>query len=313
MQIILVRRKLMWLTSTYAQVAVIFGILVASPRYFSGKIHLGQMFQIIDAYNHVQQGFSFIIDSFTLLAQWRAVVNRLNNFLVCMELVRTEPALLPQYKVRLPQTAEFAVEHLHVLRPDGYELIKDLHLRFRTGQRLLVTGPSGCGKSTLLRTLAGLWPYAGGHMALPNKEKVMFVPQKSYMPLNKLRAVLFYPAAAKAADEARIKEALISCQLPYLTDKLDVTADWGQTLSLGEQQRVAFVRTLLHQPEWLFLDEATSALDETTESIIYELISRRLVSTAIVSVGHRSSLSHYHKDRLELDGQGRWRLSRIQG
>ena len=43
------------------------------------------MFQIIDAFNRVQEGLSFIIDSFTKVAQWRAVVNRLNNFLICME------------------------------------------------------------------------------------------------------------------------------------------------------------------------------------------------------------------------------------
>lgn len=309
-KIITVRKNLMWLTTGYSQVAVIFSILVASPRYFYNEIHLGQMFQIIDAYNHVQVGFSFIIDSFSRLAQWRAVVNRLNNFILFMETVRLED---DSYKRTINRRSkhEFEVNNVSVFRPDGYKLVQNITLHIKRGDHILVAGPSGCGKSTLLRTFAGLWPYTTGNLNIPSEGKVLFIPQRTYMPIDELRKVLLYPGMPRKLRDHELVEALVACRLSHLTNKLDDSLDWGQALSLGEQQRIAFVRTLLMQPEWLFLDEATSALDEGTEHAVYELILKHLRKTAIISVGHRSTLVKYHDHRLNLDGQGGWRLTNV--
>ncbi len=311
LKIIKVRKKLTWLTTSYSQISVVFSVLVASPQYFRNQIHLGQMFQVIDAYNQVQNGFSFFIDSFTRLAQWRAVVNRLNNFLICMEMVRTEVS--PAYNIQIDRQAhtEYSINKVDVFRPDGHQLIKELTLKLAPGQRLLITGPSGCGKSTLLRTLAGLWPYANGCLTIPSDKKVMFIPQKSYMPLNQLKEVAKYPGMSQDPDKTALAELLKICQLPYLIEKLGDTLDWSQALSLGEQQRIAFVRILLLKPAWLFLDEATSALDENNEKIMYELISHLLTNTAIVSVGHRQTLLNYHQQGLALDGRGNWQLMKL--
>ncbi len=309
--IISIRKKLMWLTTGYSEVAAIFAILIASPRYFSGQFHLGQMFQIIDAYHHVQVGFSFIIDSFTRLAQWRAVVNRLNHFLLVMEAVQLERS---DYKVHIDRQkkAEFCAHDLSVFRPDGFNLIRNLDIRLMRGERIIVTGLSGCGKSTLLRTFAGLWPYTSGHINIPDG-KVMFVPQRSYMPIDTLRNVLLYPGAGRKISDDELKEALTACRISRLSGMLDQFFDWGQALSLGEQQRVAFARIMLLKPDWLFLDEATSALDEDTERIVYRLITGTLKNTAIVSVGHRSTLMAYHGKRLSLDGKGGWHFESRTG
>ena len=311
LKIIVVRKRLMWLTSGYSQIAAIFATLVASPRYFSGHIHLGQMFQIVDAYHHVQTGFSFVVDSFTRLAQWRAVVNRLTNFLVSMEMVRTEPARAYKMDVCRKGCNEYSVSHLNVFLPNGNSLIEKFSLSIHSNDRLLIMGPSGCGKSTLLRTFAGIWPYASGKMIIPEGEKIMFVPQKSYMPLNSLRDTLRYPGLAQVVSDKNMAEILAGCKLAHLTDQLDNVADWGQALSLGEQQRVAFVRVLLQKPNWLFLDEATSALDEQTEQLIYRIVTERLSHTAIISVGHRRTLMAYHQKKLELDGMGNWKVVKI--
>ena len=91
------------------------------------------------------------------------------------------------------------------------------------------------------------------------------------------------------------------CQIGYLKDKLSVEADWSHVLSVGEQQRLAFVRAHLQQPQWLFLDEATSALDEETEAAMYSLLAERLQQTTVVSVGHRSTLNKYHELALRLN------------
>ncbi|MGI6092915.1 MAG: ABC transporter ATP-binding protein/permease [Veillonellaceae bacterium] len=308
-QIINIRRNLMWLTTGYSQVSVIFSILVASPRYFYSQIHLGQMFQIIDAYNHVQVGFSFIIDSFTRLAQWRAVVNRLNNFILFMETVRADNSSY-QRMIDKHNINELAVDTVNVFRPDGYNLVKDITLNIKQGERILVAGPSGCGKSTLLRALAGLWPYTSGLVNIPRNADMLFVPQRTYMPIDELRKVLIYPGLKRAVSDAELIEMLKTCRLQHLTNKLDECLDWGQALSLGEQQRIAFVRTFLTQPNWLFLDEATSALDETTEEMLYSLLIKLLPKAAIISVGHRNTLVKYHVNKLRLDGNGGWQLEK---
>lgn len=90
---------------------------------------------------------------------------------------------------------------------------------------------------------------------------------------------------------------------------LDAERDWSQMLSLGEQQRVAFARLLLHAPALAVLDESTSALDPKTEAELYSLLRRRLgPSAAVVSVGHRAALVRHHTRVLECLGAGRWQL-----
>lgn len=309
--IMVVRKHITWLTSAYTQISAIFASIAAAPRYFSSQIHLGQMFQIVDAYNHVQTGFSFVVDSFTRLAQWRAVVNRLNNFLLSMEMVRSQSPKAPKLDISRKIFSTYSAKNLQVLLPDGSNLIKDFSLSIKPSEKLLIMGASGCGKSTLLRTFAGIWPYASGTIIVPEGQKVMFVPQKSYLSFSSLREILYYPEIVKGDNDKKIQEILVMCKLPHLVDKLHKVADWGQTLSLGEQQRVAFARVLLQRPSWLFLDEATSALDEETEQAIYQMIVDKMTNTAIVSVGHRSTLMKYHQMRIELNGAGNWAVKKI--
>lgn len=308
LKIIIVRKRLMWLTTGYTQVSAVFASLVAAPRYFSGHMHLGQMFQIVDAYHHVQTGFSFIIDSFTRIAHWRAVVNRLTHFLISMEMVRTKPSTVKPLVWQRKKCREYSAENLNVFLPDGTFLLTGFSLSVHGADRLLIMGPSGCGKSMLLRTFAGIWPYASGRMNLPEGQKIMFVPQKSYIPIGTLREVFLYPGLAAPISNEELYTALLDCNLAHFFERLDIAADWGQILSLGEQQRAAFVRVLLQKPHWLFLDEATAALDERMEEVIYKTIIKKLSHTAIISVGHRRTLMNYHEKRLQLDGMGNWEV-----
>ncbi len=308
-EIIQIRKKLVWLTTGYAHAAVIFAIFVASPRYFSGRITLGHMFQIIDAFNHVQSGMSFIIDSFTRVAQWRAVVNRLNNFIVCMEFAEKQGEKnVLQGPDRSNANRSLALQQVVVEKPDGQVLIKNLNFTLQAGSRLLITGPSGCGKSTLIRTLAGLWIYAKGNIIAPQSEQSLFVPQKPYMPIDTLRKALIYPYLNYTVSDKELVETLTLCRISYLAARLEEVGDWGKFLSLGEQQRIAFVRILLQQPEWLFLDEATSALDDDNQTLMYSLVIKKMPNTVIVSVGHRKSIADYHNCKLVLDGLGGWTM-----
>ena len=67
----------------------------------------------------------------------------------------------------------------------------------------------------------------------------------------------------------------------------------------------------MNRPKAVFLDEATSALDEPLEFMIYSLVRRELPDTVFLSVTHRSTVDRHHEQRLELLGNGQWRLGRI--
>jgi len=190
------------------------------------------------------------------------------------------------------------VENLTVSLPNGRVLIENANFVLQPHSNVLIKGPSGCGKSTLLRAISGIWPYVAGKITLPPQDKIMFIPQKPYLPLGTLREVLTYPSSQ--ADDTTIKLMMERCKIEYLNDKLNEMADWSHVLSVGEQQRVAFARALLIAPDWLFLDEATSALDETTEKIMYENLGEYLATTTVVSIGHRSTLLKFHQLALNI-------------
>ncbi|MBQ3451550.1 MAG: ABC transporter ATP-binding protein/permease [Selenomonadaceae bacterium] len=291
----------------YAQLAVIVPYIMAYPRYFAKEIQLGGLMQISSAFGRVQDALSFFVNSYDTLATLAAVINRLAGFTEHME-----EAKKVQSSVTTSTAPELKISALSVSLPTGRELLKKLSLELQNSKSLLVTGLSGCGKSTLLRTLAGLWAHASGEISLPEKARVMFLPQKPYLPLGTLKRALIYPSAEKESPpEERLKKVLQQVELPALIEKLDTAEDWSRILSLGEQQRLAFARVLLSEPEYIFLDEATSALDEPREIEMYKLLKEKLPQATIVSVGHRSTLFQVHDTELKLSGDGNWNFRAV--
>ena len=172
--------------------------------------------------------------------------------------------------------AVFAADHLDIRLADGKPVIAAEHVVFPAGARVLVTGPSGAGKSTLFRAIAGIWPFGSGRVTVPADAKVMLVPQRPYFPLAPLATAVAFPAESGTFDDARVAEAIIAVGMPQLVGRLDEEAHWSHVLSLGEQQRLAVARALLHEPDYLFLDEATASLDEAAEAALYRLLQDRL-------------------------------------
>ena len=297
-------KRLTGFTAGYSQIAVIFPFVVASPRYFSGAITLGDLMQIASAFGTVQGALSWFVNNYDVLAGWKASVDRLLTFHQAVDQARSDA--LDQKGVQRERGAadEVRAEDLDLVLPNGRTVLAQAGLVIAPGERVLITGPSGSGKSTLFRALAGIWPFGRGHVKVPANAKVLFLPQKPYIPIATLREAVSYPAEAGAFDDASIRETLAATGLGALGERLDERQNWSMALSGGEQQKLALARALLHRPEWLFLDEATSAMDESSERRAYQLVQERLPRATVVSIAHRTAVAGYHQRRITFEPAG---------
>jgi putative ATP-binding cassette transporter len=308
LQLLKVQKRFTWFSSAYGQAAVVFPMLVAAPRYFSGSIQLGELMQISSAFGQVQESLSWLVSNYPRLASWSATTQRLHGFLDQMETIRSISFAMvhaPADNQVVPLSLKTSA--LTISLPDRTVLLDDVVLEVRPGDSVLIRGPSGSGKSTLLRVLAGIWPYVRGwdgqrqplslYEAVSLPADSMFVPQRPYFPEGRLRDALCYPGEVDTYTDVDLQQALMMAVLPQYITQLDKVGQWSQQLSGGEAQRLAMARVFLKQPHWVFADEATSALDEATEKVIYErlLAMVKAKGGALVSVAHRPSVAAYHQ------------------
>lgn len=303
------------LTSSLAYLAPIVPLIVALPRYLSGQIQLGGLMQTAQAFSSVQWALSWLIDNFPKFADWRASTNRVVHLHVALTNLEASAAADASERITVHPASEddrLLLRELGVARPDGVMLVAEAEVEIRRPERVLIRGQSGSGKSTIMRAVAGVWPWGRGAIYLPTG-KIAFMPQKPYFPLGSLRDVLHYPKAPEGVTDDLLKEMLHKVGLDHLRDRLDETERWDHILSGGEQQRVAFARTLIHKPGWIFMDEATSALDEAGQENVMKLLIEELPQTSVVSIGHRPGLEVFHTRELTLvQGEDGARLETLQ-
>src|SRR5258705_7981842 len=297
-------KRLTAFTQSYGQAAVIIPFALVGPAYFANKIQLGALTQTAEAFGKVQDALSFFVTAYRTMAEWRAVVARLDGFessIRSAEKLAADPASI--HSVATPKR-ETTLPQLLVKLPNGAPLVAADQFSLRPGERTLVTGPSGAGKSTLFRAIAGIWPFGEGTIEIPANASLMMLPQRPYLPIGTLHAAIVYPSDAASVDADRVREVLEEVGLPQFAARLGEEAHWNRMLSLGEQQRLGLARALLHTPNYLFLDEATASLDEPSEAALYQLLAEKLPQTTVVSIGHRSTLAAFHQRHISMVRDG---------
>jgi putative ATP-binding cassette transporter len=301
------KRRLMWMTNGYAMLGIIYPTLVASPRYFADQISLGGLMQITAAFGQVQTSLTWFVDNFPLIAEWRSHVTRLLEFEDMLQTTiesTTESGEVTKIELIEDETKEgeeaISFDNLEITLADGNIVISETNATIARGEKVLITGESGSGKSTLMRASSGLWPWGSGSIHLPQRSKIMFMPQRPYLPLGTLRSAIAYPASPRRFTRKALEAALKRCGLGHLIDRMDEHERWDRVLSGGEQQRIAFVRALLHKPDWVFMDEATAALDDENQTAMMSIFKEELRWTTLISVGHRPGLEKFHDRTLHL-------------
>lgn len=295
-----IMRRTKWLgllTTGLEVVSGNFALLIGSIRYFAGKMSFGTLMQLVMAFSRVQGALSWLSTSYASLTTWHAEVARLATFQRVMDrarAMRDEVKVLPA-----PAGADMVAAGLDVFRPDGTPLLRGVNLTLPHGQMTVVTGPSGTGKSTLFRVLAGIWPFATGSITQPDAA-MMFIPQRPYVPTGTLHRAVAYPEGVESCPAADVAQVLRQVGLEGLVPRMENEEPWGQILSPGELQRLAFARILLARPDWVFLDESTSNLDATSEAALYALLRQACPGMTVVSITHRQSVVDMHANRIDL-------------
>jgi putative ATP-binding cassette transporter len=297
-------KYLIALTAGYGQIASVFPYIIAAPPYFAGLVQLGTLTQTANAFGEVQGAMSWFVDTYATIASWSATVERLTTF--HKAIVAARAAAFEGVHAEARTGTGYALHDATIALPDGTALLEKTSVALTPGRPILVTGRSGAGKSTLFRAFAGIWPFGSGGVQRPSGS-TLFLPQRPYIPLGTLRHAVSYPSPATAYSDAEVAAVLGDAGLAHLVPRLDSEENWAQSLSGGEQQRLALARALLAKPDWLFLDEATASLDPDAEAALYVAIRRRLPHTTVVSIAHRPAVADFHDRHLVLqrgDGPG---------
>ena len=300
----------------YTMLTIVLPSAIIAERVLAGELEVGMAVRAAGAFTAVLSAISVIVDNFESLSRFAAGIERLDGFSRQLDGEpgrdnRAEPGCIESMEGASGLTLEQVT-----LQTPGVErvLVRDLSLTIEPGHSLMVVGASGCGKSSLLRAIVGLWDTGSGKILRPHPDEILFLPQQPYMLLGSLRSQLLYPQRERQVSDRQLLELLERVNLPDLAERcggLDAELDWEKTLSMGEQQRLAFARLLLTRPRYAILDEATSALDLANERRLYQQLADG--DTTLISVGHRSTILTYHQQVLELCGDGRWQTHQARG
>jgi vitamin B12/bleomycin/antimicrobial peptide transport system ATP-binding/permease protein len=290
---------LTWVTGGYGWFAIITPLLLASPGYFGGSLNLGDLMMVVGGFYQVQNALRWYVDKFPVIAEWRAMLNRISSYRRALERLPVRDDGHPEINFEIDGES-ISAEKLRIYwNGDPPLRVEDFKIEPR--ERVLIEALPKSGKSTLHKTLAGLWRRGKGTVRVPPPEHVLFLPQPVYLPMGSLMTALCYPDPPDAFKEDEAKAALDRTGLGQLATRLNEVKRWDKELSLEERRRLILGRMLLHRPLWVIQDESIYELDDETRKTALSILSCELKDTAVLSIGRRYPNDTFYQRVLSLE------------
>jgi putative ATP-binding cassette transporter len=311
-RIIEVNRNLGFFTTGYNYLIQIIPALVVAPLFISGEVEFGVITQAAIAFTHLMGAFSLVVTQFQSISSFAAVIARIGALVEGMDQAQSQK----ECPLQLREAADaLAYERVSLRSPvDGRPLVEDLTATIPADGRLLVVGPDAAANAALFRATAGLWDTGAGRITRPEPDRIMFLPERPYLPPGTLREVLLHTGQESVVTDERIAAALAALGLEPLVERmggLDVERPWDSILSLSEQQLIAFARLLIAAPRLAVLDRLSSALDPEQVAQLLNLLTEHAIG--YVNFGEPDEPLGAYDALLELAGDGRWALRELSG
>lgn len=284
-------RNLGFFTTAYDRFSLMLPVLASVPLFMAKAITLGGLMQIRSAFGAVFNSLSWFVFAYTILPEWSATVQRLHQF-------RTNILTEQGNDKAAPLSDGLEINGLNIYTPAGEAILSNVRAKISPRKWTQLAGKSGLGKSTLLRTIGGLWADYDGSWHAP-KGTSLLLPQRTYLGSGTLAEIISYPDTQIHNDRV-YHELLAEVGLEKWQHDLHKAQNWAQTLSAGEQQRIAIARALLIRPDYLYLDENTSALDMQSARKLLAQLKEKLPNTTVVIVSHQPGLADMYDEVLDL-------------
>jgi len=260
------------------------------------------------AFSQLLGAFSVIVNQYTSISSFAAVIARLSGFIETAEAMRTKGQSIVVHE----EPGRVAYQGLTLRAGDGSRLLSDLSVSIPRGMRVLVTGPNEAGRLGLFLATAGMWSGGEGGVVRPVRDAIFFVPQRPYLPPGTLRQALVGPEREQDMSDERVLAALDVCGLASVLERaggLHVERDWPKTLLLGEQQQLVFVRLLLAQPGFAMLDRVSSALGASqVEQWLRRLTENRI---SYINLDQAAYSMELYDAILEIHNDGSWKWQQV--
>jgi putative ATP-binding cassette transporter len=307
--IIEVNRNLGFFTTGYSYLIQIIPALVVAPLFIAGEAPFGIIAQSAIGFGHLLGAYSVIINNFRSISNYSAVVARLGALWEAMETANAKTEEQAHIEV-CPDCPGLVIQDLSLYSErSGRLLVNALNLSLEPGSRLLIHAPSQSACLALLRAPAGLWHAGQGRIRHAGMDRLLFLPQRPYLPPGTLRQLLLPGDRRLEIDDTDVLVLCDKLNLGPLLSRiggLEVELDWNDQLSLGEQQMLAVVRLFLSKPDFIFLDRPGSALRPWQQKLVFELLRQRGIG--YLTLGALEDAEECYEAFLDIANDGSWQL-----
>ncbi|HHS92493.1 MAG TPA: ABC transporter ATP-binding protein, partial [Campylobacterales bacterium] len=272
----------------------------------TGSLSIGVMLAIFSYAWVIMKPVDKLINFIHLYYNAKTAMERLNQ-IMALEKEPFYEAKVDPFKNKT--SAVIRLENVSFSYDGSKEVLQNINLEIKEGEKVAIVGKTGTGKSTLAQILIGLYPISSGKIYYNEveiqevgyekvRENVGFVLQAPLMFNNTLR---FNLTLGRAYEDEVIYEALKVAQLFDFVDGLEHKLDTivgknGTKLSGGQRQRLSIARVLLDNPKVIIFDESTSSLDNATEEKLLRDLDAYVKEKTIVTIAHRqSSIENAHR------------------